>query len=75
MADVDPIAAACFVVNALVWNLGPHVYIFHGDTLRHGDHFKQAAEHRAKAVHAWAEVVEQGIGWRDCYGPSMLSRT
>lgn len=46
MAELDPIAAACSAVNAIVWGLGPNVLIFCGDTLATGDTVAPAVEHR-----------------------------
>jgi hypothetical protein len=46
MGDIDPIAAACCAVNALVWDLGPNVLVFCGDTLQTGDGPKRAAKRR-----------------------------
>ncbi|GAA3537063.1 N-6 DNA methylase [Nonomuraea rosea] len=62
MADVDPISAAASAVNALVWNLGGNVLVFQGDTIRHGDHDRQATKHKAGAVQRWTEVVKQAAG-------------
>ncbi|GAA4187048.1 hypothetical protein GCM10022252_19910 [Streptosporangium oxazolinicum] len=60
MTDIDDIAAACSAVNALVWNLGSHVYVWCGDTIKHGDGFERAAKHKAEAVSNWAEAVKTG---------------
>ncbi|MER7208524.1 N-6 DNA methylase [Streptosporangium sp. NPDC000239] len=60
MVDIDPISAACSAANALVWNLGAEVYVYCGDTLREAGTFEKAARHRAEALRAWCEVVEDG---------------
>ncbi|MEU9887966.1 N-6 DNA methylase [Sphaerisporangium sp. NPDC051011] len=49
MTDLDPIAAAACAVNALVWDLGPSVLVWCGDTLAEGDGPARAWERR-KAV-------------------------
>ncbi|MFI6319699.1 N-6 DNA methylase [Nonomuraea sp. NPDC050556] len=61
MADIDAIACACAAVNALVWNLGSEVYIFHGDILRYGDHFEQSIERRRQAVRAWGKAIDDAL--------------
>ncbi|MDX3100489.1 N-6 DNA methylase [Nonomuraea angiospora] len=61
MTEIDPIAAACAAVNALVWGLGRNVLIYVGDTLTTGDAASRAYKHR-KAVEAHHErVMEASI--------------
>ncbi|MFC7593575.1 hypothetical protein ACFQYP_65105 [Nonomuraea antimicrobica] len=51
MGEIDPIAAACAAVNAIVWDLGGNVLIHVGDTLAIGNGPSRAYAHR-KAVEA-----------------------
>lgn len=57
MVDIDPIAAACCAVNAMVWKLGPRVTVACADTLANPnavvDAMKEARavfEHRDEVV-------------------------
>ncbi|TQF05588.1 N-6 DNA methylase [Kitasatospora acidiphila] len=50
MTDVDPIATACAAVNAILWELGPHVLVWCGDTLAEGDGPQRAARRRARVI-------------------------
>ncbi|MGW2719884.1 N-6 DNA methylase [Streptomyces sp. NPDC001492] len=57
MVDIDPIAAACCAVNAMVWELGPRVTVACADTLANpnavADAMKEARavfEHRDEVV-------------------------
>ncbi|MEU2558403.1 N-6 DNA methylase [Streptomyces longispororuber] len=43
LTDIDPVAAAGAAVNAIIWDLGPHVLIACGDTLHEGNLQAQAA--------------------------------
>lgn len=43
MTDVDPLAAAGAAVNAILWDLGPHVLVACTDTLTEGDPYVRAA--------------------------------
>ncbi|GAA3251448.1 N-6 DNA methylase [Nonomuraea helvata] len=56
LGEIDPIAAACAAVNAVVWDLGGNVLIHVGDTLATGNGPSRAYEHR-KAVEAHYEKV------------------
>ncbi|SEU47829.1 DNA methyltransferase family protein [Nonomuraea wenchangensis] len=70
MGDLDPLAAACCAVNAMIWGLGSHVLIFCGDTLASGNGPALAArrrrevldrfEHLAYAVAGLQAVIEAG---------------
>ncbi|GAA2154014.1 hypothetical protein GCM10009760_52470 [Kitasatospora kazusensis] len=50
MTDVDPIAASLCAVNAIVWDLGPNVLVWCGDTLAEGDGPQRAAKRRAQVI-------------------------
>jgi hypothetical protein len=50
MSELDPIAAACAAVNALVWDLGPNVLVWCGDTLAVGDGPVRAWERRKSVL-------------------------
>ncbi|GAA3027539.1 hypothetical protein [Streptosporangium longisporum] len=50
MGDLDPIASACAAVNALVWELGPNVLVWCGDTLAVGDGPARARKRRAEVL-------------------------
>lgn len=60
MNDLDPIVTAVAAVNAMVWNLGPAVFIHCGDILQEGDSFERAVEAHTAAVRRWAEMVTIG---------------
>lgn len=57
MADIDPIAAACCAVNAMVWSLGPNVLIYCGDTIATGDGAAQAAEQRRQILDNYERLM------------------
>ncbi|MFD8564851.1 N-6 DNA methylase [Streptosporangium canum] len=57
MGDIDPLAAACCAVNAIVWSLGPSVLVFCGDTLATGNGPDRAAAHRRQAWKQHRELV------------------
>ncbi|MDQ0961991.1 hypothetical protein QFZ66_005869 [Streptomyces sp. B4I13] len=48
--EIDPIAAAGCAVNIIVWGLGPKAMVACGDTLRDGDLWPRAIEHRRAMV-------------------------
>ncbi|MER5640328.1 N-6 DNA methylase [Kitasatospora sp. NPDC002227] len=50
MTDIDPLAAACCALNAILWNLGPNVLVWCGDTLAEGNGPQRAAERRLKVI-------------------------
>ncbi|WKV74121.1 SAM-dependent methyltransferase [Streptomyces sp. PCS3-D2] len=56
MVDVDPIAAACGAVNAIVWGLGPHVVVACDDSLANPRAVEDARAH-AQAVIAHRDQV------------------
>ncbi|MGW2987337.1 N-6 DNA methylase [Streptomyces goshikiensis] len=43
MTDIDPVAAAGAAVNAIIWDLGPHVLVACADTLTEGDPYVRAS--------------------------------
>ncbi|MEU9238552.1 N-6 DNA methylase [Streptomyces sp. NPDC048385] len=49
LTDIDELAAAGAAVNAIIWDLGPHVLIACGDTLHEGNPYAKAAD-QARAV-------------------------
>ncbi|MFF0742150.1 N-6 DNA methylase [Streptomyces sp. NPDC004111] len=78
MVDIDPIAAACAAVNAMVWGLGPRVTVACDDSLANRnaveDAWQQARaafEHRDRmlgqakmiaAVRQTQQLLEQAVG-------------
>ncbi|MEV0445918.1 N-6 DNA methylase [Streptomyces spectabilis] len=56
MVDIDPIAAACAAVNAMVWSLGPHVTVACADALATPNAVEEAME-QARAVFAHRDEV------------------
>ncbi|MFI9157461.1 N-6 DNA methylase [Kitasatospora aureofaciens] len=50
MNDINPVAAACSAVNATLWNLGPDVLVWCGDTLAEPDGGERAARVRAEVI-------------------------
>lgn len=59
MAELDPIAAAASAVNAIVWELGPNVLIYTGNTLSTGDTITPAIEHRRTVLDHHHNVMAQ----------------
>ncbi len=59
MAELDPIAAACSAVNAIVWGLGPNVLIYCGDTLTTGDTTTPAVEHRQAVLDHHHDIMSR----------------
>ncbi|KPI15632.1 N-6 DNA methylase [Actinobacteria bacterium OK074] len=60
--DLDPVAAACAAVNAIVWDLGPKVAIWCGDTLASSDSgLDKALAERAAVIRHRNAVVEQAV--------------
>ncbi|MEV0444984.1 hypothetical protein AB0I84_21600 [Streptomyces spectabilis] len=51
LTDIDPVAAAGAAVNAIIWDLGPHVLIACADTLVEGNPRARAAK---EARESWA---------------------
>ncbi|XUM00309.1 hypothetical protein ACQ86F_25700 [Streptomyces venezuelae ATCC 10712] len=50
LTDIDPLAAAGAAVNAIVWDLGPHVLIACGDTLLDGNLVAKAAQEARESI-------------------------
>ncbi len=50
MTDIDPLAAACCALNAILWELGPNVLVWCGDTLAEGDGPQRAAKKRIEVI-------------------------
>jgi hypothetical protein len=63
LTDIDPLAAAGAAVNAILWDLGPHVLIACGDTLHEGSVYARAAQEarealaRRERLHAQAAIL------------------
>jgi hypothetical protein len=58
MGDIDALSAACCATNAMIWGLGPHVLVFHGNSLAQGDGPRLAAERRASVLDHHAQLVD-----------------
>ncbi|MCB8906813.1 MULTISPECIES: hypothetical protein [unclassified Streptomyces] len=50
LTDIDPLAAAGAAVNALLWDLGPHVLIACGDTLLDGNLVAKAVQEARESI-------------------------
>ncbi|WP_413804307.1 hypothetical protein [Streptomyces sp. OE57] len=48
MNDPDPVNTACCAVNALLWQLGPHVMVSSGDALGDTEELQEHARHNAE---------------------------
>ncbi|MGC9539948.1 N-6 DNA methylase [Streptomyces sp. UG1] len=60
--DIDPLATACAAVNAILWDLGPKVAIWCGDSLADdGTAVDQALAERAAVIQHRNTVVEQAL--------------
>ncbi|MBC9717784.1 N-6 DNA methylase [Streptomyces sp. TRM66268-LWL] len=58
--DIDRLSTACAAVNAIVWDLGPKVAIWCGNSLASPDGgLAKALTHRAAVIHHRNSVVEQ----------------
>ncbi|MEU6325005.1 N-6 DNA methylase [Streptomyces sp. NPDC047009] len=55
--ELEPLAAACAAVNAIVWGLGPNVVIACGDTLAQGDLYEQAVRERKHLFEERDEII------------------
>lgn len=58
MGELCPIAAGCAAVNSIVWDLGPNVLIYVGNTLAEGDHHNKALEHRKAVLKHYERQME-----------------
>ncbi|MEV7279695.1 hypothetical protein [Streptomyces sp. NPDC093111] len=61
LTDIDPIAAAGAAVNAIVWDLGPHVLIACGDTLHDGNLPARAAQEARESIGRRDRVHAQAV--------------
>ncbi|MEW2081054.1 N-6 DNA methylase [Streptomyces sp. NPDC005283] len=61
MADIDPLAAAGAAVNAILWDLGPHVLIACGDTLHEGNLPAKAAQEARDALERRDRLHSQAV--------------
>ncbi|MCK7627267.1 N-6 DNA methylase [Streptomyces sp. RS10V-4] len=59
--DVDELAAAGAAVNAILWDLGPHVLIACGDTLAEGDLIERAAREARESLERRDRLHEQAM--------------
>lgn len=59
LTDIDELAAAGAAVNAIIWDLGPHVLIACGDTLHDGDLVAKAAQRARGAFERRDELHSQ----------------
>ncbi|WP_372407360.1 N-6 DNA methylase [Streptomyces luteireticuli] len=57
--DIDPIAAACTAVNAIVWDLGPKVVIAQGNSLTSDWGLESALRERQSIIEHRNQVVGQ----------------
>lgn len=58
MGEIDPLAAACAAVNAIVWDLGPNVLVYVGDTLAEPDGPQRAHAHRQAVLEHYSRLME-----------------
>ncbi|MFI9149444.1 N-6 DNA methylase [Streptomyces sp. NPDC053367] len=61
LTDVDPIAVAGAAVNAILWDLGPHVLIACGDTLHERDVYARAIKEARGSVERRDELHAQAV--------------
>ncbi|WP_411142285.1 N-6 DNA methylase [Streptomyces sp. x-80] len=59
LADIDELAAAGAAVNAILWDLGPHVLIACGDTLHEGNLSAKAAQQARESLERREELHSQ----------------
>ena len=70
MGEIDPLAAACCAVNAIVWGLGPNVLVACTDTLAEGNGAQRAlAERRKLYAHRdrLLACAKELAAWRDAF--------
>ncbi|SEM83264.1 hypothetical protein [Streptacidiphilus jiangxiensis] len=68
MTDLDALSAAVAACCAILWNLGPRVLVWCGDTLSEGDGPERAAAERAQLIGA------RNRTWRELSALSALTR-
>lgn len=61
LTDIDPLAAAGAAVNAILWDLGPHVLVGCGDTLHEGDVPARAAQEARGSLERRDRLHSQAI--------------
>lgn len=61
LTDIDPLAAAGAAVNAILWDLGPHVLIGCGDTLHEGNVYARAAREALESVERRDRLHSQAV--------------
>ncbi|MFE7096583.1 N-6 DNA methylase [Streptomyces erythrochromogenes] len=59
MTDIDPVAAAGAAVNAILWDLGPHVLVACADTLTEGNPYVRASTEWREAYERRDRMVEE----------------
>ncbi|MFI1100221.1 N-6 DNA methylase [Streptomyces melanogenes] len=59
LADIDELAAAGAAINAILWDLGPHVLIACGDTLQEGNLTARAAQEARESLERHARLHSQ----------------
>ncbi|MEU9405083.1 hypothetical protein AB0E08_05145 [Streptomyces sp. NPDC048281] len=61
LTDIDPLAAAGAAVNAILWDLGPHVLIACGDTLHEGNVYARAAREARESLERRDRLHSQAV--------------
>jgi hypothetical protein len=61
LTDIDPLAAAGAAVNAILWDLGPHVLIGCGDTLHEGNVHARAAREALESLERRDRLHSQAV--------------
>lgn len=61
LTDIDPLAAAGAAVNAILWDLGPHVLIGCGDTLHEGNVYARAAREALESLERRDRLHSQAV--------------
>ncbi|WP_063734415.1 N-6 DNA methylase [Streptomyces sp. RTd22] len=61
LADIDELAAAGAAVNAILWDLGPHVLIACGDTLHEGNLTAKAAQEARESLERRDRLHSQAV--------------
>lgn len=61
LADIDELAAAGAAVNAILWDLGPHVLIACGDTLGEGDLMEKAVPQARESLERRDRLHQEAV--------------
>jgi hypothetical protein len=61
LTDIDPLAAAGAAVNAILWDLGPHVLIGCGDTLHEGNVHARAVREARESLERRDRLHSQAV--------------